>query len=117
MPLWSSFFNFFIMSANELVKLLDNVKLTSVEEEIVEFGDSDGNNSSDKSAPLLIGRWVSRKPLDLKAMSTAFLPAWNIRKGFRLRDLGEGKFVVEFFIKKRERVLVDGPPHFERQLV
>lgn len=40
-------------------------------------------------------------------MSQAFMVACNLRRGIQLWDVGEGKFIVEFFSKKyKEKVKI-----------
>lgn len=101
----------------DLLKLLDKVKLTAGEE-VIDFNDEGEGISPAEKGRVLIGRWVSKKPLILKAMSQAFLTAWNTRKAFQLRYLGDSKFVVESLSwRDREKVLAESPWHFDRQLV
>lgn len=88
---------------------MDSVRVTSEEEGIVDFGDDRDRSSSKESVNLLIGQWISKEPLNLKAMSQALFTSWNLRKAFQLRDIREGKSVVEFLSRRdKEKVLCEG---------
>lgn len=98
------------MAVRELVKLLDSVKLTADEEEIIDLGDSEEGSQSKEMVNVLIGRWVTKKPLNLKGMSNAFLTAWDLRKPSKSGTLVR----VDLWSRDKEKVLSNGPWHFEK---
>ncbi|XP_065856963.1 uncharacterized protein [Euphorbia lathyris] len=100
-----------------LATLMGKVKLTDNEESVLDL-ESESNLSEVKDTkPSLIDRVLSSKPLNIRGMGQAFLGAWRI-KAFQLKEMGNGLFLCEFDSRRnKDKVLNDGPWHFERQLV
>jgi hypothetical protein len=91
--------------------LLQNLHLTTEEEEMVEFSDDDGRDETEEGEWALIGKVLSPATLHVNTILGALKPAWGNTYGLKLCSVGEkGLFVAEFYSPvDRDRALEGSP--------
>ncbi|WCJ29837.1 hypothetical protein M5689_011441 [Euphorbia peplus] len=97
--------------------MMTKITLTENEEEVVNLNPAHAHKLFEPPKPSLIDKVLSNKPLNLTAMANAFTMGWKI-KDFQVKELGNELFVCEFETRKeQDRILHEGPCHFDKKLV
>ncbi len=68
--------------------------------------------------PILVGRFLTKRVLNIEYVARKFKPLWRANKGFKIHDVGKNKAVFTFHDNiDRERVLANGPWMYDKYLV
>ena len=102
----------------DVIDSLENMKLTSEEEEIIALPD-EGHKEEIKSCVLsLIGKFLTCKPFNKKAAQVTLRRAWGMDEGMHIvkvwLNLFQFKFKTEFDM---DRVFKGGPWTFDNQVL
>ena len=76
------------------------------------------NSSLAQPEFILVARFLTRRPINIEAITRTFRPLWRAEKGFVIKDLGENKASITFQDDvDLERVITNGPWSYDKFLV
>ncbi|XP_050217735.1 uncharacterized protein LOC126668590 [Mercurialis annua] len=103
----------------DLEVLWRKFSLTEDEQDVVELETpKQPDNSVAKYKRCVVGRLLSGKPFNAKALHKAMTGAWRVNGSFDVTDIGKGMFICEFKnVWDRNKVLREAPWHYDRQLI
>ena len=101
-----------------MIHSLENMKLTTEEEEVISISDEGRQEEIDSSSQSLIGKFLTCKPFNKWATQSTLKRAWDLENKVQVVEvevnLFHFKFQTEFDM---ERVLRGGPWTFDNQVL
>ncbi|KAL6973545.1 hypothetical protein U1Q18_027731 [Sarracenia purpurea var. burkii] len=95
---------------DETEKLLQNLVLTEEEDKVVKINPEHTKANESKGQYCLVGRTLSRRPINMEAMENTLSMAWGVSKGFSCKPLKENIFLFIFkHVVDKQRALRNGP--------
>ncbi|XP_030936349.1 uncharacterized protein LOC115961514 [Quercus lobata] len=102
--------------ADEVIHSLEDMKLTTEEEEVIPISDEGRQEEIERCVLSLIGKFLTCKPFNKRAALSPMKRAWGLENKVQVVDVGANlfqfKFPTEFDL---ERVLKNGPWTFDNQ--
>ena len=105
--------------AEEVINSLENMKLTTEEEEEVIAISKEGHQEEIESCVLsLIGKLLTYKPFNKKAAQNTLRRAWGLNEELQIIEVGANLFQFKFRSEfEMERVWKGGPWTFDNQVL
>ncbi|XP_050264228.1 uncharacterized protein At4g02000-like [Quercus robur] len=102
--------------ADEVIHSLENMKLTTEEEEVIEVSDEGRQEEIESCTLSLLGKLLTCKPFNKKAAINTFKKAWGLEEGVHIMEVGSNLFQFKFQKEfEMERVFRGGPWTFDNQ--
>ena len=102
--------------AEEVIQGLENMKLTTEEEEIIEVPDEGRKEEIESCSQSLIGKFLTCKSYNKRAAHTTLKKAWGLQDEVQIMEVGSNLFQFKFSIEfDMERVFKGGPWTFDNQ--
>lgn len=102
--------------ADDVINSLENMKLTTEEEEVIEIADEGRNDEIESCTQSLIGKFLTCKSFNKRAAISTLKKAWGLEDRVQFVEVGSNlfqfKFKEEFDL---ERILKSGPWTFDNQ--
>ena len=104
--------------AEKIIDSMENMKLTTEEEEVIEISDEGRLTEIEGCNLSLIGQFLTCKPFNKRAAKNTLRRAWGLNDGMQILDVGTNLFQFKFTSEfDMERVLRSGPWTFDNQLL
>ena len=118
LPLLSLFLWTFFTMAEDVINSLENMKLTSKQEEVIALPDEGRKEEIESYALSLIGKFLTCKLFSKKAAQDTLRRAWGMDKGMHIVEEGSNLFQFKFKTElELERVFKGGPWTFDNQVL
>jgi len=102
--------------AEEVIQRLENMKLTTEEEEIIEVPDEGRMEEIENCSQSLIGKFLTCKSYNKRAAHTTLKKAWGLQDEVQIVEVGSNLFQFKFSTEfDMERVFKGGPWIFDNQ--
>ncbi|XP_023899946.1 uncharacterized protein LOC112011840 [Quercus suber] len=103
--------------ADDVINSLENMKLTTEEEEVIAISD-EGRKEDIESCDLsLIGKFLTCKPFNKRAALNMLRKAWGLAEGVEMVEVGSNLFQFKFKLEfEMERIFESGPWSFDNQM-
>ncbi|XP_050211399.1 uncharacterized protein LOC126661587 [Mercurialis annua] len=102
----------------EMEKLWKKFSLTEEEQDVIDLDSPISEAMATKYKRCVVGRLLSGKPFNAKALHSAMTGAWRISGGFEISEVGKSIFVCEFSsVRDKLKILREAPWHYDRQLI
>ena len=82
--------------ADDVSQILENMKLTLEEEEIITIFDEGRKEELESCALSLIGKFLTCKPFNKRAALVTFKKAWGLEDGVQVVEVGSNLFQFKF---------------------
>ena len=82
--------------AKEVIQGLENVKLTTEEEEIIEVPDEGRMEEIENCSQSLIGKFLTCKSYNKRAAQTTLKKAWGLQDEVQIVEVGSNLFQLNF---------------------
>ena len=104
--------------AKDVIHSLENMTLTSEEEEIIALPNEGRKEEIESCALSLIGKFLTCKPFNKKAAQDTLRRAWGMDEGMHIVEVGSNLFQFKFKTEfELERVFKGGPWTFDNQVL
>ncbi|KAK9995461.1 hypothetical protein SO802_020147 [Lithocarpus litseifolius] len=104
--------------ADNVTSILEKMKLTSEEEEVIEIPEEGRKEGMESCALSLIGTFLTCRPFNRRAAITTLKRAWGLEDGVQMLEVGKNLFQLKFQSEfTMERVLKGGPWSFDNQVL
>ena len=104
--------------ADDVTSILEKMKLTSEEEEVIEILEEGRKEGMESCVLSLIGKFLTCRPFNRKAAITTLKRAWGLEEGVQMIEVGTNLFELKFQIEfEMDRVLKGGPWSFDNQVL
>ena len=102
--------------ADEVIDRLENMKLTTKEEEVIVVSDEERKDEIESCEQSLIRKFLTCKPFNKRAAYNTIKKAWGLHDGVQIIEVGPNLFQFKFHTEfDLERVLKGGPWSFDNQ--
>ena len=102
----------------DVIDSLENMKLTSEEEEIIDLPDDRRKEEIESCSLSLIGKFLTCKSFNKKAAQDTLRRAWGMDEGMHIVEVGSNLFQFKFKTEfELERVFKGGPWTFDNQVL
>ena len=99
-----------------MINRLENMKLTTEEEEVIVVFDEERKDEIESCKQSLIGKFLTCKPFNKRAAYNTIKKAWGLHDGVQIIEVGPNLFQFKFHTEfELERVLKGGPWSFDNQ--
>ena len=78
--------------ADDVINSLENMKLTTKEEEVIAISDEGRKEDVESCALSLIGKFLTCKPFNKRAAQNTLRRAWGLDKGVQMVEVGSNLF-------------------------
>lgn len=103
---------------NSLENSLENIKLTTEEDEVIAILDEGLKEEIESCSLSLIGKFLTCKPFNKKAMQNTLKRVWGLSDGLQIIEVGSYLFQFKFKSKfELEQVWKGGPWTFDNQVL
>ena len=100
--------------ADEVSSILENMRLTTEEEETIEIPDDGRKEGLENCALSLIGKFLTCRPFNKKAAISTLKRAWGLEEAVQIVEVGMNLFQLKFHSEfEMNRVLKGGPWSFD----
>lgn len=96
--------------ADELSEKCAKLQILNEEEEIIDIGEENINNSDDKLALRLVGQLYTVRPFNVEAFKKTMTQVWGLAGNLLIRPLSTNKFLFQFFHWKDVEKVLNGRP-------
>ena len=104
--------------ADEVINCLENMKLTTDEEETITISDEGRRIEIESCTMSLIGKFLTCKPFNKKVAKNTVRRAWGLEDKVQIVEVGSNLFQFKFDTEfDMERILKGGPWSFDNQLL
>ena len=104
--------------AEEVTNILENMRLTTGEEETIEIPDEQRREGLENCALSLLGKFLTCRPFNKRAAITTLKRAWGLEETVQIIEVGTNLFQLKFKSEfEMNRVLKDGPWTFDNQVL
>ena len=104
--------------ANEVSSILENMRLTTEEEETIEILDDGRKERLENCALCLIGKFLTCRPFNKRAAISTLKRAWGLEEAVQIVEVGTSLFQIKFHSEfEMNRVLKGGPWSFDNQVL
>ena len=118
LPLLSLFLWTFFTMAEDVIDSLENMKLTSKQEEVIALPDEGRKEEIESYALSLIGKFLTCKLFNKKVAQDTLQRAGGMDKGMHIVEVGSNLFQFKFKTElELERVFKGGPWTFDNQVL
>ena len=102
------------MLADDVINSLENMKLTTEQEEVIVVKDEERKEEIESCGQSLLGKFLTCKPFNKWAAHNTLKKAWGLHDGVQLVEVGQNLFQFKFQTEfDMERVLNGGPWSFD----
>ena len=109
---------FLVTMAEDVINSLENMKLTTKEEEVIAISDEGRNEEIESCTLVLIGKLLMCKHFNKKAAQSTLRRAWGLEDGLQIIEVGSNLFQFKFDSEfELVRVLKGGPWTFDNQVL
>ena len=96
--------------ADEVINGLENMRLTTEEEEVITISDEGRKEEIESCALNLVGKFLTCKPFNKWAAQNTLRRAWSLKEGVHIIEVGSNLFQFKFSREfDLDRVLNEGP--------
>ena len=107
---------YFGLMADDVINILENMKLTTEEEEVIAIPDEGRKDEIESCTQSLVGKFLTYKPFNKRAAQNTLKKAWGLEEGVQILEVGSNLFQFKFNMEfDLERVLQGGPWTFDNQ--
>ena len=78
--------------ADEVINSLENMKLTTEEEEVIAISDEGRKEEIESCSLSLIGKFLTCKPFNKRAALSTLRRAWGLEEGVQMVEVGSNLF-------------------------
>ena len=78
--------------ADDVINSLENMKLTTKEEEVIAISDEGRKEDVESCALSLIGKFLTCKPFNKRAAQNTLRRAWGLDEGVQMVEVGSNLF-------------------------
>ena len=104
--------------ADEVINELENMRLTTEEEEVITISDEGRKEEIESCALSLVGKFLTCKPFNKRAAQNTLRWAWSLEEGVQIIEVGSNLFQFKFSREfDLDRVLNEGPWSFDNQVL
>ncbi|XP_030963866.1 uncharacterized protein LOC115985030 [Quercus lobata] len=104
--------------ANDVINSLENMKLTTEEEEVIAISDEGRKEDIASCALSLIGKFLTCKPFNKRAAQNNLRKAWGLDEGVQMVEVSSNLFQFKFKMEfEMERILKSSPWSFDNQVL
>ena len=104
--------------AEEVTNILENMRLTTEEEETIEIPDEERREGLENCALSLLGKLLTCRPFNKRAAITTLKRAWGLEETVHIIEVGTNLFQLKFKSEfEMNRVIKDGPWTFDNQVL
>ncbi|XP_030923276.1 uncharacterized protein LOC115950175 [Quercus lobata] len=104
--------------ADDVTSILEKMKLTSEEEEVIEIPEEGRKEGMESCALSLIGKFLTCRSFNRKAAITTLKRAWGLEEGLQMIEVGTNLFQLKFQTEfEMDRVFKGGPWSFDNQVL
>uniref|UniRef100_A0A7N2MAT8 DUF4283 domain-containing protein n=1 Tax=Quercus lobata TaxID=97700 RepID=A0A7N2MAT8_QUELO len=104
--------------ADEVINSLENMKLTTEEEEVIAILDEGRKEEIESCSLSLIGKFLTCKPFNKRAALSTLRRAWGLDEGVQMVEVGSNLFQFKFKTEfEMERIIKSGPWSFDNQVL
>ena len=104
--------------ADDVINSLENMKLTTEEEEVIAISDEGRKEDIESCALSFIGKFLTCKPFNKRAALNTLRRAWGLDEGVQMVEVGSNLFQFKFKTEfEMERILKSGPWSFDNQVL
>nr|XP_023873333.1 uncharacterized protein LOC111985919 [Quercus suber] len=104
--------------ADDVTSILEKMKLTTEEEEVIEILEEGGKEGMDSCVLSLIGKFLTCRPFNRKVTITTLKRAWGLEEGVQMIEVGTNLFQLKFKTEfEMDRMLKGGPWSFDNQVL
>ena len=104
--------------ADEVINSLENMKLTTEEEEVIAISDESRKEEIESCSLNLIGKFLTCKPFNKRAALSTLRRAWGLEEGVQMVEVGSNLFQFKFKTEfEMERIIKSGPWSFDNQVL
>ena len=104
--------------ADEVINSLENMKLTTEEEEVIAISDESRKEEIESCSLSLIGKFLTCKPFNKRAALSTLRRAWGLEEGVQMVEVGSNLFQFKFKTEfEMERIIKSGPWSFDNQVL
>nr|POE68339.1 hypothetical protein CFP56_12512 [Quercus suber] len=96
--------------AEDVIESMVSLKLTSEEEENIQVSDEGRMDEIDSCALSLIGKFLTCKPFNRKAVKNMLRQAWGLDKELQISEVGINLFQFKFQSEYELKWLLQGGP-------
>lgn len=82
--------------AEDVINGLEKMKLTMEEEEVITISDEDRRVEIESCSLILLGKFLTCKPLNKRAAQTTLLRAWGLEDAVQIVEVGSNLFQFKF---------------------
>ena len=104
--------------ADEVINSLENMILTTEEEEVIAISDEGRKEEIESCSLSLIGKFLTCKPFNKRAALSTLRRAWGLDEGVQMVEVGSNLFQFKFKTEfEMERIIKSGPWSFDNQVL
>ena len=104
--------------ADELVEKCARLNILEEENEIVDLGAVDSQNTDVNTSLMLVGKVITERTVNLDALRRTMNQIWALNHGLVVRMIDTNTFAFQFFHwKDKEKILAGRPWSFEQKLL
>ena len=104
--------------AEEVTNILENMRLTTEEEETIEIPDEERREGLENCALSLLGKFLTCRSFNKRAAITTLKRAWGLEETVHIVEVGTNLFQLKFKSEfEMNRVIKDGPWTFDNQVL
>ena len=104
--------------AEDVINSLENMKLTTEEEEVIAISDEGRKEEIESCTLSLVGKFLTCKHFNRKAAQTTLRRAWGLENGLQIVEVGSNLFQFKFDSEfELVQVLKGGPWTFDNQVL
>ena len=104
--------------ADDVTSILEKMKLTSEEEEVIEIPEEGHKEGMENCVLSLIGKFLTCRPFNRKAAITTLKRAWGLEEGVQMIEVGTNLFQLKFQTEfEMDQVIKGGPWSFDNQVL
>ena len=104
--------------ADDVVHIMENMKLTTEEEEVITISDEGRLDTIEDCNLNLLGKFLTCKSFNKQAAKNTMRRAWGLEDRLRITEVGSNLFQFKFSSEfDLNRVLRGGPWTFDNQLL
>ena len=104
--------------ADDVINNLENMKLTTEEEEVIAISDEGRKEEIESCSLNLIGKFLTCKPFNKRAVLNTLRRVWGLDEGVQMVEVGSNLFQFKFKTEfEMERIIKSGPWSFDNQVL